>query len=130
VVLLDRMGVLAQCYRLAAVAFVGGSLVPVGGHNVVEPARAGVAVLVGPHTHNAPDVVDRLIAAGGALRVTSPDTLALALDHLLGDPGAALAMGQRARATAQSGQGALERHMKIITARLSAVRFARHGAPE
>jgi 3-deoxy-D-manno-octulosonic-acid transferase len=130
VVVLDRMGLLAQCYRLAAVAFVGGSLVPVGGHNVVEPAQAGVPVLVGPHTGNAPDVVERLIAAGGALRVTSPDTLALALDHLLGEPGAASVMGQRARAIAQSGQGALERHLKIITARLSAARFARGGLEE
>jgi 3-deoxy-D-manno-octulosonic-acid transferase len=130
VVLLDRMGVLAQCYRLAAVAFVGGSLVPIGGHNVVEPAQAGVPVLVGPHTQNAPDVVDRLITAGGALRVTSEDTLALALDHLLATPAAATAMGQRARAAAQSGQGALERHLKIVTARLSTARFARHGPVE
>lgn len=128
VVLLDRMGVLAQCYRVASVAFVGGSLVPVGGHNVVEPAQAGIPVLVGPHTQNAPDVVDRLVAAGGALRVSSPDTLALALDHLLAEPAAATAMGQRARATAQSGQGALERHLKIIAARLSTARFARRGA--
>jgi len=130
VVLLDRMGLLAQCYRLGAVAFVGGSLVPVGGHNVLEPARAGVPVLVGPHTENAGDVVERLIAAGGALRVTSPDTLALALDHLLAEPGAASTMGQRGRAIAQRGQGALERHLKIITARLSAARFARGGLEE
>jgi len=127
VVLLDRMGVLAQCYRVASVAFVGGSLVPIGGHNVVEPAQAGIPVLVGPHTQNAPDVVDRLVAAGGAVRVTSRDTLALALDHLLGEPAAAAAMGQRARATAQSGQGTLEKHLKIITARLSTARFARDG---
>jgi 3-deoxy-D-manno-octulosonic-acid transferase len=127
VVLLDRMGVLAQCYRVASVAFVGGSLVPVGGHNVVEPAQAGIPVLVGPHTQNAPDVVDRLVAAGGAVRVTSRDTLALVLDHLLAEPAAAAAMGQRGRASAQSGQGALEKHLKIITARLSTARFARDG---
>lgn len=130
VIVLDRMGLLAQCYRLAAVAFVGGSLVPVGGHNVLEPAQAGVPVLVGPHTDNARDVVDRLVAAGGALRVRDDDTLALALDHLLAEPGAATVMGQRARAVAQSGQGALERHLKIITARLSTARFARRGAEE
>jgi 3-deoxy-D-manno-octulosonic-acid transferase len=130
VVVLDRMGLLAQCYRLAAVAFVGGSLVPIGGHNVVEPAQAGVPVLVGPHTENATDVVDRLVAAGGALRVTSPDTFALALDHLLAEPGTASVMGQRGRAIAQSGQGALERHLKIIAARLSAARFARGGLEE
>jgi 3-deoxy-D-manno-octulosonic-acid transferase len=127
VVVLDRMGVLAQCYRFASLAFVGGSLVPVGGHNVVEPARAGVPVLVGPYTHNAPEVVDRLLMAGGGLRVASADALALACDHLLAEPAVAADMGLRARAIAQDGQGPLERHLKIIAARMSAVRFARHG---
>jgi len=130
VVVLDRMGVLAQCYRLAAAAFVGGSLVPVGGHNVVEPAQAGVPVLVGAHTENAREIVDRLVTAGAAVRVSGEDTLALALDHLLAEPGTASVMGQRARAIAQAGQGALERHVKIITARLSAARFARRGTEE
>jgi 3-deoxy-D-manno-octulosonic-acid transferase len=130
VVVLDRMGVLAQCYRLATAAFVGGSLVPKGGHNVLEPAQAGVPVLVGPHTDNARDAVDRLVAAGGAVRVGSADALALALDHLLAEPGAASVMGQRARGAAERGQGALERHLKIITARLSAARFARRSVDE
>ena len=130
VVLLDRMGLLAASYRLATVAFVGGSLVPVGGHNVIEPAQAGVPVVVGPHTDNAPDVVDRLVAAGGAVRVGSTDALALALDHLLGEPAVARGMGHRARATARTGQGALERHVKIITARLSAAHFAQRAHDE
>jgi 3-deoxy-D-manno-octulosonic-acid transferase len=130
VVVLDRMGLLAECYRLAAAAFVGGSLVPIGGHNVVEPAKAGVPILIGPHTENAREAVEQLIAAGGALRVTNADTLAMAFDHLLAEPGAAARMGQRARATVQSRQGALERHLKVITARLSTARFARRGLEE
>jgi 3-deoxy-D-manno-octulosonic-acid transferase len=68
--------------------------------------------------------------AGGGVRVTDAETLALALDHLLAEPGDATVMGQRARAVAQGGQGALERHLKIITARLSAARFARRGTEE
>jgi 3-deoxy-D-manno-octulosonic-acid transferase len=82
-------------------------------------------VLVGPHTENAADVVDRLIAGGGALRVTSAETLAAALAGLLDAPDRAVDMGHRARAWVESGQGAVERHLKIIAARLTQTRFAR-----
>lgn len=125
VVLLDMMGVLAHCYALGSVAFVGGSVVPVGGHNVLEPARASRPVVVGPHTGNAADAVERLLAAGGAMRAASPDALALSLDHLLADPARARDMGRRAWSAAQTGQGALERHLKIIAARLETATFAR-----
>src|SRR5262249_8638020 len=68
VVLLDVVGPLAHCYALGVLAFVGGSLVPAGGHNVIEPARAGRPILVGQHTENAAEVVERLVAGGAALR--------------------------------------------------------------
>jgi len=129
VLLLDAVGPLAHCYAMGAVAFVGGSLVPVGGHNVLEPARAARPVIVGPHTANARDVVERLIDARGAVRVESVDALAWTLDHLLANPDEAAVMGRRAQAVAQTGQGAIERHMKIIAARLSSATFAREGAP-
>lgn len=125
VVLLDEMGVLAHAYALGRVAFVGGSLVPVGGHNVLEPARASRPVLVGPHTDNAAETVERLLAAGGGMRAASADGLALSLDHLLGDPARAREMGRRAWSAAQTGQGALEKHLKIIAARLESATFAR-----
>jgi len=125
VVLLDAVGPLAHCYALGVVAFVGGSLVPVGGHNVLEPARAARPVLVGPHTESAADVVDRLVAGGGALRVSSAESLTWALAGLLGEPERALDMGRRARALVEGGQGAVERHLKIIAARLTSARFAR-----
>jgi 3-deoxy-D-manno-octulosonic-acid transferase len=127
VVLLDVVGPLAHCYGVGRVAFVGGSLVPVGGHNVLEPARLARPIVVGPHTANARDVVDRLLAARGALRVDSPDALAWTLDHLLANPEEATAMGQRAQAIVRTGQGAVDRHMKIIAARLESARFARDG---
>jgi 3-deoxy-D-manno-octulosonic-acid transferase len=127
VVLLDMMGALAHCYALGVAAFVGGSLVPVGGHNVLEPAAAARPVLVGPHTEHAADVVERLVAGGGALRVSSAESLAWALAGLLDAPERAADMGRRARALVESGQGAVERHLKIITARLTQTRFARAG---
>jgi 3-deoxy-D-manno-octulosonic-acid transferase len=127
VVLLDVVGPLAHCYGLGRIAFVGGSLVPVGGHNVLEPARVASAIVVGPHTANAADVVQRLLTGRGALRVDSAEALAWTLDHLLANPEEAIAIGQRAFALVQTGQGAVERHMKIIAARLISASFARDG---
>ncbi|HLK10457.1 MAG TPA: 3-deoxy-D-manno-octulosonic acid transferase [Candidatus Binatia bacterium] len=128
VVLLDAVGPLAQCYGLATAAFVGGSLVPVGGHNLLEPARAGRPVLFGPHTEHVHEVAERLVAGGGGVRVSSAELLAVALDHLLAEPERAAEMGRRARALVQGGQGALERHLKIIAARLGSARFARDAS--
>jgi 3-deoxy-D-manno-octulosonic-acid transferase len=125
VILLDTVGILAHCYALGRIAFVGGSLVPVGGHNVIEPARHSVPVIVGPHTKNGGPVVERLIAAGGGMRVGTADQLALALDHLLAEPERAHDMGLRAWSAAQTGQGAVERHMKIIATVLESATFAR-----
>ena len=95
---------------------------PAGGHNVLEPARAARPILVGPHTEHSAALVARLAAAGGLVRVESPAALTAALGALLGDVERTTAMGQRARAVAESGRGALERHVKIIAARLTAAR--------
>lgn len=127
VVLLDVVGPLAQCYGIGTIAFVGGSLVPVGGHNLLEPARAGRPILVGPHTENAAGVAERLVAGGAALRVSSTDSLAWALAGLLEEPARAADMGRRARALIETEQGAVERHLKILAARLSSTRFAHAG---
>jgi 3-deoxy-D-manno-octulosonic-acid transferase len=125
VVLLDAVGPLAHCYALGAAAFVGGSLVPAGGHNVIEPARAARPVLVGPHTANVAELVERLVTGGGGLRVSSAESLAWAVAGLLAEPERAAEMGRRARALVESGQGSVERHLKIIAARLTSARFAR-----
>ena len=90
--------------------------------DVVEPARAARPILVGPHTEHSAALVARLAAAGGLVRVESPAALTAALGALLGDVERTTAMGQRARAVAESGRGALERHVKIIAARLTAAR--------
>jgi 3-deoxy-D-manno-octulosonic-acid transferase len=125
VILLDVMGPLAHCYALGRVAFVGGSLVPIGGHNVVEPARAGRPVLVGPYTATAGDAVRRILDAGGGQRVRSADELALALIPLLDDPAAAGEMGRRAQAAIAAGEGALDRHLALIDAHLGPISPAR-----
>jgi 3-deoxy-D-manno-octulosonic-acid transferase len=128
VILLDVVGPLAHCYRLGAVAFVGGSLVPVGGHNVLEPARVARPIIVGPHTDNARDVVERLLAAHAAVRVDSTERSPGPSIICSRIPTRRVAMGRRAQALVQTGQGAVERHMKIIAARLSSASFARDGA--
>jgi len=111
------------------VTFVGGSLVPVGGHNVLEPARAARPVLVGPHTATMADAVDRILAAGGGVRVHSTDEFRAALVRLLGDPAAADEMGRRARAAIELGEGALARHLALIDQRLAAATSPRMAMP-
>jgi len=96
VILLDTIGELAGCYRSATVAFVGGSLVDIGGHNLFEPALSRCPVLFGPHTQNSEDAARRLIEAKGAERVTDEGELTLWLARLLADPQGAKAMGERA----------------------------------
>jgi 3-deoxy-D-manno-octulosonic-acid transferase len=96
VFLLDSVGELASVYALADLAFVGGSLVPVGGHNILEPAQHGVAVLAGPHTHNFREIA-RIFEQGGGLKVVSPQDLSREWLSLIGDPQARGALGNRAQ---------------------------------
>ncbi|MEX1206793.1 MAG: 3-deoxy-D-manno-octulosonic acid transferase, partial [Dongiaceae bacterium] len=86
--LADTVGELGLFYRIAGVAFLGGSLVGHGGHNPLEPARLGAAVLTGPRTFNFAPIYARLLAAGAAGAVTDAPTLAAAVGALLADPAA------------------------------------------
>lgn len=81
----DGIGELGLFYRLAPVAFVGGSLVPIGGHNPLEPAQLSSAILMGPHTFNFELICERLAGAGGLRRVADADELADAVGFLLAD---------------------------------------------
>ncbi len=83
VLLLDTIGELAGCYGMARVAFVGGSLVPVGGHNLLEPARFGVPIVVGPYLDSVAELADKLEAAGGLRRATTAAGLAVEIEHFL-----------------------------------------------
>ena len=106
VYLLDTIGELARAYRVAAVAFIGGSLAPTGGHNPLEAAVWGVPVLSGPHVRNFVEVYDEMTAVGAARLVADGDELATALARWLDDPAAARAAGAAGRAAVEANRGA------------------------
>jgi 3-deoxy-D-manno-octulosonic-acid transferase len=114
VILLDTMGELDSLYGFCRVAFVGGSLVPVGGHNVLEPARHGRPVLFGPHMQNFRLEAESLVEAGGALRLPDAEALAVEVSRLLAEPGRATAMGEAARGVLEQNQGSVERTLKLL----------------
>jgi 3-deoxy-D-manno-octulosonic-acid transferase len=119
VVILDTLGELAALYSLCSVAFVGGSFVPIGGHNILEPAVYAKPVLFGPHMHHFPELAAMLCAAGGAMQVHSEEELYTHLATLLAQPEAATRMGQCALQTLAANRGALDRTLQAVTALLT-----------
>jgi 3-deoxy-D-manno-octulosonic-acid transferase len=113
--LLDKMGVLPSFYPLARAAFVGGTLVKVGGHNLLEPAAAGVPVLFGPHTGHI-ERPARLLAApgGGGRRVRDAEELAASLAGFARDEGSARSAGESARKVADGLRGAAARTLEAL----------------
>ncbi|MBX3725684.1 MAG: lipid IV(A) 3-deoxy-D-manno-octulosonic acid transferase [Xanthomonadales bacterium] len=110
----DSLGELMTFFAACDVAFVAGSLEPIGGHNVLEPALAGRAIVVGPHTFNFAEVTDLLLEAGAALRVDGPEGLAPAVIELFEDPARCADMGRRGAALIAAERGALERTLAVI----------------
>ena len=108
VLLLDTIGDLAALYALADIAFVGGSLVPRGGHNIIEPAQHGVAIVVGNHTENFRDIVS-LFQSRDAVRIAGPAELPLVLLELLANDEERRSLGKRAADTMRSQIGATAR---------------------
>jgi 3-deoxy-D-manno-octulosonic-acid transferase len=113
VFLLDSVGELAAAYALANVAFVGGSLAPVGGHNILEPAQHGVAVMTGLHTFNFREIV-RIFEENNALRVVTAETLAPQLLALLANKGEREELGRRARQLFLTNTGATARTLQAL----------------
>ncbi|RUR30078.1 3-deoxy-D-manno-octulosonic acid transferase [Vreelandella andesensis] len=105
----DTLGELPTLYAAGHVAYVGGSLVPLGGHNVLEPAALGKPVLCGPSLENFSDVVEPLLAVGALSVVETPDALANALAERLAAPSLALKSGQAGREVVEAHRGALMR---------------------
>ncbi len=118
VLLLDSFGELAGLLPLARAVFVGGTLAPLGGHNLVEPAWAGRPVFFGPHTENVAEAADLLLASGGAVRVHDPEELGRELIRLLADPEEADRLGRAARAVLGLHRGAARRSADLIEALL------------
>ena len=102
-VVLDTIGELAQLYQIATAVFVGGSLVPAGGHNILEPAAHGKPIVFGPHMENFQEIAETFLANGAAIQVQNERELEDTLRRPDGRPGAAGA-ARRRRARAGGGQ--------------------------
>jgi 3-deoxy-D-manno-octulosonic-acid transferase len=114
VFLIDTMGELMPFFAASDVAFVGGSLVPIGGHNVLEPAALSVPVVVGPHTFNFAEITHSLIQQGGAERVAGADRLGPDVLKLLLDATKRAQMGRAAQQVFERERGAVQRIMQLI----------------
>jgi 3-deoxy-D-manno-octulosonic-acid transferase len=119
IVLLDTIGELASVYSLATVAFVGGSLIPAGGHNPLEPAQFGIPIVMGPYYANFRAIVEELLTHQ-ALCIATKEDLAKAIIHLLTNPAEANAMGKRARQVFDQQAGATARCVEALRGLLPA----------
>ncbi len=110
----DTLGELLLFYAVADVAFVAGSLVPVGGHNMLEPAALGVPAVFGPHLFNFSDISRDLLEAGAARRIENSEQLAVVVGELLGDAALRAEMGEAGRRLVEANRGALERLLRLL----------------
>ena len=117
VLLGDSMGEMAAYCAACDIAFVGGSLLPFGGQNLIEACAAGAPVLIGPHTFNFADAAQNAIDAGAALRVASADDLARKANELLGDSERLQGMSARAIEFTRAHEGATQRVMRMLELR-------------
>jgi 3-deoxy-D-manno-octulosonic-acid transferase len=118
VLLVDTVGELLDLYALADCAFVGGSLVPVGGHNLLEPASVGVPMVFGPYMANFPEITELIRTYGAGIQITAPDELTPTLRTLLTSVELRRVLGMNGLKVLRDNGGAVERHMKIVTTRL------------
>jgi 3-deoxy-D-manno-octulosonic-acid transferase len=121
VFLLDTIGELSRAYRLARVAFIGGSLMPTGGHNPLEAAAWGVPVLSGPHVHNFREVYDEMTTAAGARLVADAAELRVAAAVWLDDDKLARAAGAAGREVVETNRGATGRTVAALLGLLGEV---------
>jgi 3-deoxy-D-manno-octulosonic-acid transferase len=118
VILLDSIGELASLYGLADGAFVGGSLVPSGGHNILEPAAFGKIPVFGPSMENFAEIASRFVNAGAAIQVANPEDAGVAWIELLRDPERLRRMGDNAKQLVDSSRGATDRAVEEIAKHL------------
>jgi 3-deoxy-D-manno-octulosonic-acid transferase len=125
VVMLDSRGELAAVYEHATVAFVGGTLVPIGGHNLLEPAFWAKPILFGPYTDHCVEIANLLEQAGGGRRVKTAEDLAAHLMRLFDQHEERFRMGQAAQAMIRENQGALQATLEAIDRQLASVSMSR-----
>lgn len=118
ILLLDTVGELANVYSLASLAFVGGSLVPGGGHNILEPARYAVPITIGPSSENFREIMQAFTAAG-AVKIVTTQTIAQEWLGLLKSPEMSKALGQRGRQIVQDHAGATEKTLTELKSLLA-----------
>jgi 3-deoxy-D-manno-octulosonic-acid transferase len=116
VILVDTLGELTTIYWFAHVVFVGGTLVPIGGHNVMEPAGLGKMPIVGPHTAKTAEAVELLLARRAAVQVADAEELTRALAEWLAQPEQLREAGERARQVVLENQGATGRNLELLAA--------------
>ena len=114
VFLVDTMGEVPLFYAASDVAFVGGSLVPIGGHNLLEPAALGLPIVTGPHVFNALDIADKFVELEACRKVRDNQHLVEVVAELLNDSHAARTLGENARRVLEQNRGALERLMVLL----------------
>jgi 3-deoxy-D-manno-octulosonic-acid transferase len=125
VVLLDSIGELQSAYSLASIVFVGGSIANTGGHNILEPAAVGAAVITGPHTYNFKLVVETFVDAGAIIQIhPMSDSAAIIelgnlISELLADPVLRQQLGDRARSLVAQNRGATDRTIDLLSSILS-----------
>ncbi|HEU5254604.1 MAG TPA: 3-deoxy-D-manno-octulosonic acid transferase [Vicinamibacterales bacterium] len=113
-VVLDTIGELAQLYQIATVVFVGGSLIPAGGHNILEPALYGKPVVFGPHMQNFGEIAETFLTNGAAIQVRTAGEFEETMLSLIGDPVRRARVGAAARALVESNRGARDRTLMVI----------------
>jgi len=123
VVLGDSMGEMFGYYAAADLAFIGGSLLPLGGQNLIEACAVGTPVLVGPYTFNFAEVTQLAVKAGAALQVEDSDGLIKAIQNLFGNPDTLLEMRRQCDGFVRSNRGATEKSLQLVTNILNKRRF-------
>jgi 3-deoxy-D-manno-octulosonic-acid transferase len=113
-VILDTIGELAHLYQIATAVFVGGSIVAAGGHNILEPAAHGKAIVFGPHMENFNEIAEAFLANDAAVRVQNERELEEALLSLIGDPVRRARLGAAARALVVANRGAKDKTLAAI----------------
>ncbi|MDN7561347.1 lipid IV(A) 3-deoxy-D-manno-octulosonic acid transferase [Burkholderia orbicola] len=130
VLLGDSMGELGAYYAAADIAFIGGSLLPLGGQNLIEACAVGVPVLIGPHVFNFTQATADAVAAGAAMQVEDPLDLAHVLDALFADKARRIAMGAAGAAFAARHRGATARTVDVLAALLPPAAAGARALPD
>ena len=109
------MGEMMMFYGASDIAFVAGSLVPIGGHNLLEPSALGLPIVFGPHYFNAPEIAELFISQSACRIVNDTDELASTVSELLRDPAVDKELGEKASDIVERNRGSLSELLEVVT---------------